>query len=157
MEEVVDEPEVSSARDPARLNRAELVVLVVLRGIGISGLFAIPAVFLPYSWMNATHAWLGLGTLPDAAITSYLTRSLSAFYAFVSPLLIAMSFDVRRYRTLVVVWSASITIVGFLQTWIDIVSVMPWYWTWVDGPGRIAVGSLMLCCLRFVAVEPTSR
>ena len=63
------------------MNRSELAIVIILRVIGITGLFAIPAIFLPYSWMNAIHDYMGLGELPDTPIVSYLARSLSAFYA----------------------------------------------------------------------------
>ena len=41
------------------MNRSELSIVIILRVIGICGLFAIPAIFLPYSWMNAIHESMG--------------------------------------------------------------------------------------------------
>ncbi len=62
------------------MTEPELAIVIILRVIGITGLFAIPAIFLPYSWMNAIHDFMGLGELPNAPIVSYLARSLSAFF-----------------------------------------------------------------------------
>jgi hypothetical protein len=35
---------------------------------GVSALFALVAVFMPMSWMAATHRWLGLGEMPTAPV-----------------------------------------------------------------------------------------
>ena len=63
------------------MKRAEVAIVVILRVLGGFALGAIPAIFLPYSWMNAIHDFMGLGDLPNAPIVSYLARSLSLFYA----------------------------------------------------------------------------
>lgn len=80
------------------MNRSELAIVVLLRVVGMTGLLAIPAIFLPYSWMNSIHGYLGLGKLPDAPIVGYLARSLSVFYAVVSAITLFVSFDIRRHR-----------------------------------------------------------
>src|SRR5688572_23278399 len=57
-------------------------------------------VLFPYSWMNAIHEWLGLGTLADQPITSYMTRSLSGLYASLGACCWHIAGDVQRYRSL---------------------------------------------------------
>ena len=52
---------------------------------------------MPTTWIVATHKWLGLGDFPDAPITQYLARSISALYAIFGGLVIVVSTDVRRY------------------------------------------------------------
>lgn len=52
---------------------------------------AVFAVFLPTAWMAAIRGWLGLGEFPDAAVTQYLTRSVSVFYAMLGGLTILAS------------------------------------------------------------------
>jgi hypothetical protein len=58
-------------------------------------------VFMPMSWMAATHRWLGLGEMPAGPIVEYLARSQSAFYALVGVLCLVMASDLDRYRPLV--------------------------------------------------------
>jgi hypothetical protein len=52
----------------------------------IGSLFALVPVVMPWSWMAATHRWLGLGETPSGRMVEYLARSLSAFYALVGAL-----------------------------------------------------------------------
>ncbi|MHC4716217.1 MAG: hypothetical protein ACYS5V_04550, partial [Planctomycetota bacterium] len=87
-------------------------------GGGVSCL-ALPAAFLPLSWMDACHQRLGLGALPDGPIVPYLARSLSAFYAFFGGLCIVVSFDVRRHGPTItyigvthVVFAAALGVIG---------------------------------------------
>lgn len=122
------------------LNRAERTIVWIFRVVGVSGLFAIPAVFLPTAVMDRIHALLGLGTLPQGAIVEYLTRSLSAFYAFVSVLMLETSRDVRRYAQLVRVWSLLIVVLGCVLTGIDFVAGLPVSWILLEGPPTILVG-----------------
>jgi hypothetical protein len=44
------------------MTKTDKVVVILLRYLlGIPGLLALVAVFLPLSWMVAIHHWLGLG------------------------------------------------------------------------------------------------
>ena len=74
----------------------------MLRFFGTMSLLAIPFIFVPYSVMDDIHQQLQLGTLPDEPIVGYLARSLSAFYALVGALFWKISFDLRRYRSLLI-------------------------------------------------------
>jgi hypothetical protein len=63
------------------------VLVILLRYfLRIPGLFGLDAVFVPLSWMDATHRWLGLGEMPTAPVVEYLARSVSAFYAVLGAL-----------------------------------------------------------------------
>ena len=65
------------------MRKSDKILVIVLRYlVGIGGLFALVPVFMPFSWMVATHRWLGLGEMPTAPVVEYLARSISAFYAF---------------------------------------------------------------------------
>jgi hypothetical protein len=46
------------------MNRAEQWLAILLRANGVVMLLAIPAIILPFDWMDACHRWLGLGELP---------------------------------------------------------------------------------------------
>lgn len=126
------------------MTKPELAIVIILRIVGVSGLFAIPAIFLPYSWMNAIHEYVGLGELPDTPIVSYLARSLSAFYAFVSAITLLISSDIRRYRSFVNLWAVLATLTGVALLGIDITAGMPTSWTFGEGPPTIVVGLVML-------------
>ncbi len=126
------------------MSRAERAIVIILRVIGISGLFAIPAIFLPFSWMNAIHGWLGMGELPDTPIVSYLARSLSAFYAVMSVLILYLSGNVRRYRPLVKLWAVLVIFFGLVLTGIGLEAGLPKSWTWGEGPPTVVVGLIVL-------------
>ena len=135
------------------MKRSEFSIVIILRVIGVTGLFAIPAIFLPYSWMNAIHESMGLGELPDAPIVSYLTRSLSAFYAILSTIILFISFDIRYYRSFIKLLALIIIVTGIVLTGIDVTAGMPTSWTISEGPPTIVVGLVVLWLQKKIAVE----
>jgi hypothetical protein len=126
------------------MKRPELAITIILRVLGCAAVCAIPAIFLPYSWMDAIHGYLGLGTLPDTPIVSYLARSLSMFYAMFGTISLFASSDVRRHKQLVTLLAAMSIMVGVTLFGIDFVSGMPTHWTVVEGPFTIIVGVAIL-------------
>lgn len=130
------------------MSKSEFVAVAILRIMGASALFAIPVVFFPHVWMDAIHGALGLGELPDLPIVRYLTRSLSAFYAMFGAITLFISFDIERYRPLIVLWAILITIMGLVLFGIDLASGMPAEWTWSEGTFVAAIGLLVLYSLR---------
>jgi hypothetical protein len=80
---------------------AERWLKLLLRLIGGVCLLALISLWMPWSWIDAGHRWLGWGVFPTAPIAEYLARSVSALSAFYGGLLVALSFDVRRYSPLV--------------------------------------------------------
>ncbi len=122
----------------------ELAIVIILRTLGGFALAAIPAIFLPYSWMNAIHEFMGLGELPNTPIVSYLARSLSLFYALFGAVTIFASFDLKRYRSLVTLLATLSVLVGVTLFGIDYYSEMPLHWTLLEGPFTIAVGIAIL-------------
>lgn len=126
------------------MTKSDFAIVVILRLLGIGGLFAIPAIFLPYSWMDAIHDYVGLGHLPDAPIVHYLARSLSAFYAGFGAITVFISCDVQRYRSLVTLWAILVSVVGGVLLGIDLSAGMPISWTISEGPPAIAIGIVVL-------------
>ena len=126
------------------MRRSDLAIAVILRVLGAFALGAIPAIFFPYSWMNAVHDFMGLGQLPDAPIVSYLARSLSMFYAFFGAIVIYASFDMRRYWPLITLLAVITITLGITVFGIDYLSGMPLHWTLVEGPFTIIVGVAIL-------------
>jgi hypothetical protein len=134
------------------MNKSEVAIVVILRVVGIGGLFAIPAIFLPFSWMNAIHQSAGLGELPDAPIVDYLPRSLSAAYAIISAMTLYVSFDIRRYRGFIQLWAIVVIAFGCAQLGIDLHAGLPLSWIIGEGPPTIVVGLIALWLQRNVSV-----
>src|SRR5439155_12540712 len=80
---------------------AERGLALLLRLVGGACLIALVSLWMPRSWIEASHHWLGWGEFPAAPVAEYLARSVSALSAFYGGLLVALSFDVRRYAALV--------------------------------------------------------
>lgn len=121
--------------------RAEIFLRIVLRWVGTVSLLALVAVVMPYSWMDATHEWLGLGRMPDQPIVGYLARSVSAFYALLGGLLWALSFDLQRHRPTLCFLGVAIMIFGVMLIGIDWVERLPLYWRVWEGPWVMVIGA----------------
>ena len=98
-------------------------------------MFAPAAVFMPVSWMAATHRGLGLGEMPTAPVVEYLARSLSAFYAIMGALCLVLTTDLERYRPLVRFLGAAFALTGLALLGVDVAAAMPWWRSASDGPG----------------------
>jgi membrane associated rhomboid family serine protease len=105
-------------------------------------------VFMPSSWMDATHRWLGLGEMPTGPVVEYLARDLSAFYALVGALLLVMASDLERYRPLVRYFAVAFIVLSILFTGVDLAAGMPWWWTASEGPGGVVFGALLFVLAR---------
>lgn len=44
------------------------MLLLLLRILGVGSLFARIPILMPFSWMVATHHWLGLGEMPTGPV-----------------------------------------------------------------------------------------
>ena len=134
------------------MTRADQALMILLRFVGVSALFALVAVFMPLSWMTATHHWLGMGEMPTAPVVEYLARSLSAFYALVGALCLVMASDLERYRPLVRFFALAFIVLSILFTGVDVAAGMPWWWSASEGPGGVVFGALL-----FVLARPAHR
>jgi hypothetical protein len=111
------------------MTRADKALVILLRYfLGIPGLFALVAVFMPVSWMAATHRWLGLGEMPAAPVVEYLARSLSAIYAVFGSLCLVVATDLERYRPLVRFLGVAFTLLGLVLLGVDVAAGLPWWW-----------------------------
>jgi hypothetical protein len=133
------------------MSNAEKLLVVLLRAIALLDSLAIVPVFMPHAWMDACHGWLGLGTLPDAPIIVYLTRALSAMYAFHAGLLWIASQNVRHYATLITYIALACAVFGTVLVWIDLRAGLPRLWIAGEGPFFIGVGLAMLALQRSIA------
>jgi hypothetical protein len=123
-------------------------LVFLLRFMGVGALFALVAVFMPLSWMAATHRWLGLGEMPTSPIVEYLARSLSAFYFLFGAVCLLAASDLDRYRQLIRLIGLAFLLLGVVFTWIDVEAGMPWWWSAFEGPPQIGLGAVILFLAR---------
>ena len=99
-------PEITIAPAPSTLRPQRALIFLLRFGAAIL-LLALLAVVMPVRMMATTNVHLGLDPLPQKPIVAYLTRSLSALYAYHGLFLLYISFDVRRYLPLIrfIAWS----------------------------------------------------
>ena len=126
------------------------VLIILLRVVGVSACTAVIASVMPTTWIAATHRWLGLGDFPDAPITQYLARSISALYAIFGGLAIVISTDVQRYAPIIRFFAYVTLAFGVLITGIDSIGGMPTYWTLFEGPTTFILGVVILLLARRV-------
>lgn len=111
-------------------------------------LCAAPCALLPFEWMDTVHGWLGLGPLPDAPVSRYLTRSLSLVYALHGAVLLAVTLDWARYRPMVPVLAWLHAALGAGLILVDLTAGVPWWWTASEGPGLIGYAAVVLLVYR---------
>jgi hypothetical protein len=115
-----------------------------LRAAGSVTALAFVSVVMPRAWMEATHGWLGLGEMPDGAITMFMIRQASFTYGLHGMLLWLLSSDVIRFRPLVLFTGGSYLLAGPVFFLIDLQSGMPWFWTAGDTVSCSFVGAALL-------------
>jgi hypothetical protein len=137
--------------------RARRWLKVLLVVAGALSLLALPAVFLPVSWMDRTHRAIGLGPLPEGPVVEYLARSLSYFYAFFGGLCLLAAADVERYRGLIVYLAATHLALAALLVWVALSAGLPWYWPAVEAPPAAGFGVAALALLRLAGSGSRAR
>jgi hypothetical protein len=138
-----------SSCHPAGVNNdtrslSERILCFLLRYIGGVSMLAMVAVCMPYTWMDATHRWLGMGALPANPVVGYLARSLSLFYALLGGLLVRLSFDPRRFRHVLLYLGAGFIVFGAIMWMVDFAEGLPPFWKYSEGPIDIFYGVLIL-------------
>lgn len=115
-----------------------LVFLLRLSGTFTS--LAFLAMLLPVDWMDSIHRSMGLGALPRAPVVDYLARSVAALYGFHGALLLLISTDPVKYRT--IVWFVAILniVFGVMLVVIDLYAGLPMFWTLFEGPSLVVFG-----------------
>jgi hypothetical protein len=125
------------------MKKSDKVLALLLRFVGVGALFALVAVFMPSSWMAATHRWLRLGEMPTGPVVEYLARSLSAFYAIMGALCLVLATDLERYRPLVRFLGVAFALMSVVFLGVDLPAGMPWWWSASEGPGGVVFGALL--------------
>jgi hypothetical protein len=133
------------------MKHAETWLVLLLRLCAAGLLLALVAVFLPFRWMARINDWIGLDPLVDTPLMNYLTRSLSALYAFVGLLTWTLSTDIRRYRPLIVCLGVSYLVSGAALLILDFTVGMPLAWAVLEGPVVMGTGALQLWLVKHIA------
>lgn len=136
-----------------RATQAEYWLRWQLRCIGILLMLAVLAVPLPHRWMNVTHRdLLQLETLPDMPIIQYLTRSTSLLYVIHGVIMLFVSFDIARYRPVIVLIASLNSVFAIIMFAVDWSVGMPMWWAIWEGPGILAMAIVM-----FVLADRSGR
>lgn len=118
-------------------------LLIFLRLIGTTALFAFLASVMPTAWIISISEELGFDPFPNSPLTFYLARNLSLLYGFVGATLLIIASDLARYRPLIHYAAIGTIMFGGLQLVVDSMSNLPWWWTWGES-GSTFAGGLML-------------
>jgi hypothetical protein len=113
------------------MNQERLLVWL-LRLAGAVELLAFIAVVMPRSWMEISHAWLGLGQMPDGPILMFMIRQASYTYGVHGLSLWLIASDVKRFRPFVVFNGIAFLVAAPVFLLIDLTSGMPWWWAASD-------------------------
>jgi hypothetical protein len=116
------------------------LLVLLLRLAGAVMVTAFLAVLLPVDWMADTHQRLGLGEFPRTPIVDYLARSVALLYGFHGVLVLIVSRDPVKYRTIVWYLAVMNTLFGAIILVIDIHAGLPAMWTVLEGPPVSAFG-----------------
>lgn len=134
---------------------ADRALALLLRLIGAALLLALLAVVLPFPAMDAIHRdALGLGPLPDGVIVQYLSRTVSLLYAVHGAVMVYVSFDVPRYRPLIVVLGVLNGLFGASAFAVDLTFGMPLWWAAWEGPVIVAAAVATVALAARGAADP---
>lgn len=123
---------------------ADRLLLLLLRLNAGFLLLAAPCVLLPFSWMDMVHReWLNLGPLTDAPITRYMARSLALLYALHGSIVLIITLNWPRYRSIVPYLAWLHIVFGFAMVLIDLEAGMPISWTVGEG-SAVGFGIVLL-------------
>ena len=125
------------------MNRQHLQAWL-LRLSGTVEILAFIAVVLPRAWMEAAHAWLGLGVMPGGAITMFMIRQASYTYGMHGISLWVLASDVQRFRLLIILNGIAYLLAAPVFFVIDYTSGLPWWWTVADTAGCGFFGAALL-------------
>jgi len=134
------------------MHGAQTALVVLLRAAGLIALVALVFVFVPFGWMQDMARWLSLAEPVATPLNHYLTRSLSAMYAFHGALLVYLSLDPPRYAPLARFLAGLGLGFGALLFGLDYLVGMPAFWTFGEGPITV-----IYCIALYAAADRVCR
>lgn len=132
-----------SPSDPLKMNRQRIQAWL-LRIAGAFEILAFFAVVMPRWQMEAAHRWLGLGVMAGGPLVMFMIRQASYVYGMHGVSLWILSFDVERFRPLVIFNGISFVLAAPVFLAIDYTAGMPLWWTWGDAYGCGSFGAALL-------------
>ena len=129
------------------MNRQRLLVWL-LRLSGAVEILAFISVVMPRSWMEISHEWLGMGTMPDGALLMFMIRQASYAYGMHGVSLWILASDVVRFRPLIVFNGFAFLLAGPIFFLIDYLTGMPLWWTIFDALACGSIGAALLLLTR---------
>ena len=120
----------------------------LLRFVGGIELLAFVAVVMPRSWMEVSHAWLGMGEMPRGPLLMFMIRQASYAYGMHGISLWILASDVDRFRPLVILNGISFLLAAPVFFLIDYTSGMPLWWTVADTASCAFFGAALLWLIR---------
>ncbi len=127
------------------MNQERLLVWL-LRLAGAVEILAFIAVVMPRSWMEISHAWLGMGEMPNGPLLMFMIRQASYTYGVHGLSLWLIASDVDRFRPFVVFNAIAFLVAAPVFFLIDFTSGMPWWWA-VGDPGSCGLFGAALLLL----------
>jgi hypothetical protein len=116
----------------------------ILAAVGVVELFAFPSAVMPREWMQAGHAWLGMGEMPEGPVFEAVMRQVSFSYGLHGAALLLIASDVDRYRPLVILSAIGYLAYGLVFLFTDIGLGMPRLWVAGNAGSTILIGVLLL-------------
>jgi len=116
----------------------------LLRLAGAFEVLAFFAVVMPRSWMEVSHAWLGMGEMGRGPLIMFMIRQASFTYGMHGVSLLVLASDVTRFRKLVILNGIGFLLAGPIFFLIDWTAGMPGWWTAGDALGCGGAGAAIL-------------
>jgi hypothetical protein len=101
-------------------------------------------VFVPTRWLEAWHAWLGLGSMPDDALLQYALRGGAYVQGCLGVLMWVIVRDVVRHRPLVIAIGVIYLASGPAFLVLNAAVGMPKFWALFDGVSCTILGAALL-------------
>ncbi len=129
----------------------KLVQAWLLRLAGAVEILAFISVVMPRSWMETSHAWLGLGEMPGGPIIMFMIRQSSYTYGMHGISLWVLASDVDRFRPLIILNGISFLLAAPVFFSIDYTAGLPMWWTVFDTLGCAFFGAALLLLDRIIS------
>ncbi len=127
--------------------RTDRLLAWVLRLVGAMEFLAFGAAMMPRAWMEAQHAWLGLGGLPPGPVFEAVMRQVSFTYGLHGIGMWLIASDLQRYRPFVVLTTLGYLVAAPAFFAIDTAVGMPPLYVAGNGGSCLVVGALLTVLL----------
>ena len=123
---------------------ARILEAWLLRLAGAVEMLAFLSVVMPRSWMETSHAWLGLGEMPGGPIIMFMIRQASYAYGMHGISLWVLASNCERFRPLIILNGISFLLAAPVFCVIDYTAGLPLWWTAFDTFGCAFFGAALL-------------